>query len=214
LGEIPVMSLYREPVPAIGSLVKRLLDIGGALFGLAVLSPLLVAVAILIRWDSAGPVFYRCHRIGKKGKRFVCYKFRTMVADAELLKESLRHLNEREEVIFKITNDPRITRVGKTLRKYSLDELPQLLNVLGGDMSLVGPRPHPVDDYKQYGLAHLRRLDITPGITGLWQVTARRDPSFEKNVALDLEYIENWSLWMDFRILFRTVSAVVLGEGA
>lgn len=214
IGSMPVMSLYREPVPVVGRSAKRLLDILGALLGLVTFSPLLTAIALLIKCDSAGPVFYRCQRVGKKGKLFVFYKFRTMVANADSLKDSLRHLNEREEVIFKISNDPRITRVGKMLRKYSLDELPQLWNVLIGDMSLVGPRPHPVDDYKQYALEHLRRLDITPGITGLWQVTARQDPSFEKNMALDLEYIETWSLWMDFSILFKTLPAVVSGEGA
>ncbi len=214
MGEIPVMSLYREPVPALGSVVKRTLDILGSLFGLVVLMPLLVAIAIIIKWDSAGPAFYRCCRMGKKGKRFVCYKFRTMVTNADSLKDSLRHLNEREGAIFKISQDPRITHVGKVLRKYSLDELPQLWNVLRGDMSLVGPRPHPMDDYGQYGLQHMRRLDVTPGITGLWQVTARRDPSFERSVELDIEYIETWSLWMDFNILFKTVSAVLCGEGA
>jgi len=214
MGGIPVMSLHSEPVPVIGRLVKRLLDVVGALFGLVTFSPLLVAIAVLIKCDSRGPVFYHCHRIGKKGKAFIFYKFRTMVVDADALKDSLRHLNEREKVNFKIPNDPRITPVGKVLRKYSLDELPQLWNVLIGNMSLVGPRPHPVDDYKQYALEHLRRLDITPGITGLWQVTARRDPSFEKSMALDVEYIENWSLWMDLSILFKTLPAVVLGEGA
>ena len=137
-----------------------------------------------------------------------------MIENAESLKDSLRHLNERDGAIFKISDDPRITRVGKVIRKYSLDELPQLWNVLRGDMSLVGPRPHPVDDYNKYGLEHLRRLDVTPGITGLWQVTARRNPSFEKSVALDVEYIETWSMWLDVRILFKTFSAVVSGSGA
>ena len=205
LGEIPIMSLYREPVPAIGRVVKRALDVVGSLFGLSALSPLLLVIGAIIRWDSDGPVFYRCLRMGKKGKGFVCYKFRTMIENADSLKDSLRHLNERDGAIFKISRDPRITRVGKVLRKYSLDELPQLWNVLRGDMSLVGPRPHPMDDYNKYGLEHLRRLDVTPGITGLWQVTARRNPSFEKSVALDVEYIENWSMWMDLSILFRTV---------
>jgi exopolysaccharide biosynthesis polyprenyl glycosylphosphotransferase len=214
LGEIPLMSLYREPVPVIGRVIKRALDVAGSLFGLAVLSPVLLAIAAIIKWDSPGPIFYRCGRMGKRGKSFVCYKFRSMVVNADSLKDSLRHLNEREGAIFKITDDPRVTRVGRFLRKYSLDEFPQLLNVLRGDMSLVGPRPHPIDDYRKYRLEHLRRLDITPGITGLWQVTARRHPSFEKSVALDLEYIEHWSMWMDFSILFRTVSAVVSGNGA
>jgi exopolysaccharide biosynthesis polyprenyl glycosylphosphotransferase len=213
MGETPVMSLYREPVSAMGSFVKRLLDVIGSLVGLVVLSPLFAALAVSIRWDSAGPVFYRCHRLGKKGKAFVCYKFRTMKENADSLRDSLRHLNEREGAIFKINRDPRVTRVGRLLRKYSLDELPQLWNVLRGEMSLVGPRPHPIDDCKKYRLEHLRRLDITPGITGLWQVTARRSPSFEKSVALDIEYIEKWSMWMDFSILFKTVAAVISGNG-
>jgi lipopolysaccharide/colanic/teichoic acid biosynthesis glycosyltransferase len=129
------------------------------------------------------------------------------------LKESLRDRNEREGPFFKIGNDPRVTRLGKFLRKSSLDEVPQLWNVLVGDMSLVGPRPHPLDDYSQYSLEHLRRLEVKPGITGLWQVTARQDPSFETNMGLDLEYIENWSLWFDLRILARTIPAILRAEG-
>jgi lipopolysaccharide/colanic/teichoic acid biosynthesis glycosyltransferase len=136
-----------------------------------------------------------------------------MVPDADALKNELRGRNEREGAFFKIGNDPRITRLGRLLRRYSLDELPQLWNVLLGDMSLVGPRPHPVDDVSQYELHHLQRLDFVPGITGLWQVTARRDPSFERNVALDVEYIKNWNLWLDVRILCKTVSAVFEGSG-
>jgi lipopolysaccharide/colanic/teichoic acid biosynthesis glycosyltransferase len=134
--------------------------------------------------------------------------------DADKSKERLRGLNQRDGAFFKITHDPRITRVGCFLRRYSLDELPQLANVLTGEMSLVGPRPHPLDDFKRYDLQDFRRLDMTPGITGLWQVTARRDPSFQRNMALDLEYIEHWSLAMDLRILWRTLSAVLSGSGA
>ena len=133
---------------------------------------------------------------------------------ADLIKEDLRELNERSGPFFKIKKDPRITRMGRFLRKYSLDELPQLWNVLCGSMSLVGPRPHPLDDYGQYQLEHLRRLDVKPGLTGLWQVYARRDPSFEKNIALDLEYIETWSLWLDAKILLKTLPAVLNGSGA
>ena len=136
-----------------------------------------------------------------------------MVTDADVRKELLRARNERHGACFKIANDPRITRVGRFLRRYSLDELPQLWNVLCGDMSLVGPRPHPLDDFEQYDLEDLRRLEVTPGITGLWQVTARRDPSFERNVALDVEYIKHWNLWMDLRILCKTVSVVLQGSG-
>jgi lipopolysaccharide/colanic/teichoic acid biosynthesis glycosyltransferase len=158
-------------------------------------------------------VFYRSRRVGRKAREFTCYKFRTMVADAEARKDDVRHLNERHGPFFKISNDPRLTRFGKFLRRYSLDELPQLWNVLQGQMSLVGPRPHPVDDYRQYTLDCLRRLDVTPGLTGLWQVSARRDPSFERNLALDLEYIETWNLWLDLKILLRTAGVVAKGEG-
>jgi lipopolysaccharide/colanic/teichoic acid biosynthesis glycosyltransferase len=136
-----------------------------------------------------------------------------MVANADALKEELRGQNQRNGPFFKMAADPRITRMGRILRKYSLDELPQFWNVLKGDMSLVGPRPHPLDDYQRYSLEHRRRLDVKPGITGLWQVTARRDPSFETNMALDLQYIERWTLGLDFLILFRTVAVVLRGNG-
>ena len=176
--------------------------------------PLMAAIALLIRFDSPGPLTYIASRVGKKGRRFRCYKFRTMVTNADQIKDSLRALNQRQGPCFKISEDPRITRVGRFLRHYSLDELPQLWNVLKGDMSLVGPRPHPVDDYARYELEHLRRLDMTPGITGLWQVTARGDPSFRANMALDVEYIERWSLWLDLKILIKTLSVVMEGNGA
>ena len=136
-----------------------------------------------------------------------------MVSNADDLKKSLRRRNEREGPFFKIENDPRVTRSGKFLRKYSLDELPQLWNVLKGDMSLVGPRPHPLDDYEQYSLDHLRRLDVKPGITGLWQITAREDPSFETNMRLDLEYIDTWNLWTDLIVLVKTLPHVFRGVG-
>jgi lipopolysaccharide/colanic/teichoic acid biosynthesis glycosyltransferase len=137
-----------------------------------------------------------------------------MVASADEVKDQLRQRNERQGPIFKIRDDPRITRVGRFLRRYSLDELPQLWNVLKGEMSLVGPRPHPLDDYQRYELEHLRRLDVTPGITGLWQIIARRDSSFNRNMALDLEYIDRWSVWLDLQILFKTCRVVFAGTGA
>lgn len=214
LGDFPVMALHREPIPVLGFLIKRLIDFTASLAGLIALSPMLAALAVAIKLDSPGPVFYSSWRMGRKGHRFRCYKFRTMAADADARKDALRHLNERQGPFFKITDDPRLTRTGRFLRKYSLDELPQLFNVLKGEMSLVGPRPHPLDDYEQYTLEHLRRLDVMPGITGLWQVSARTDPSFEKNIALDLEYIENWSPWLDMEILLKTVPAVFKGSGA
>jgi exopolysaccharide biosynthesis polyprenyl glycosylphosphotransferase len=214
VGNIPLVTLHQEELPVAGLFAKRALDIAVSAFALTFSLPLTLLIALLIRLDSRGPVTYAALRVGRKGNRFPCYKFRTMVANANEIKESLRQQNQREGPCFKISNDPRITRVGRWLRRYSLDELPQLWNVLRGDMSLVGPRPHPVDDFARYRLEHLRRLDVTPGITGLWQVTARGCPSFHTNMALDLEYIERWSLGLDLRILLKTISVVVHGTGA
>ena len=213
LGSFPVMELHWEPIPTVWLFLKRTYDVAISALGLVLSLPLLLVMAVWIRLDSAGPVLYRSRRVGKKGRVFTCYKLRTMVANADELKESLRHRNERLGPFFKINDDPRITYPGKFLRKYSLDELPQLWNVLKGDMSLVGPRPHPLDDYKQYDVDHLRRLEVKPGLTGLWQVTARKDPSFETNMQLDLDYIENWNLWLDIKILARTLPVVFNGDG-
>jgi lipopolysaccharide/colanic/teichoic acid biosynthesis glycosyltransferase len=180
---------------------------------LALTTPFLILLGILIWLDSPGPALYIAERVGRKGRRFQCYKLRTMIVNADLRKDELRAQNEREGPVFKLEDDPRVTRLGRFLRGSSLDELPQLWNVLRGDMSLVGPRPHPVDDYERYSIEHLRRLDVSPGLTGLWQVTARNDPSFETNMALDLEYIENWSLGLDLKILSKTIPAVLRAEG-
>ena len=209
-----MISLHEESVPEFGLFIKRLLDVVGALIALLLLTPLFTVVSILIKLDSPGPVFYRAERVGRKGRRFLCCKFRTMISSADAIKSELRQRNERSGAMFKITDDPRITRLGHFVRRYSIDELPQFWNVLKGEMSLVGPRPHPVDDCARYQLDDLRRLDMTPGLTGLWQVTARRDPSFQKSMALDLHYIENWSLWMDLRILLKTFPVVLAGTGA
>jgi exopolysaccharide biosynthesis polyprenyl glycosylphosphotransferase len=214
VGDFPVMELLREPIPAFGLLVKRIVDVSGAALGLVALAPVFALLAIAIRLDSPGSAVYSSSRMGRKGRKFPCYKFRTMVANADEIKDGLRHMNERDGPFFKITNDPRLTRIGGFLRRYSLDELPQLWNVFKGEMSLVGPRPHPLDDYEQYRLEDLRRLDVKPGITGLWQVYGRRDPSFEKNMTLDLEYIETWSLWLDIKILLKTLPAAASGSGA
>ena len=213
IGGFPILELHREPIPTTGLAIKRVIDIVASSVGLVLVSPLLVAAGIWIRLDSKGPAIYRAQRVGKKGKRFVCYKLRSMTVTADEQKELLRQANEREGPFFKIEEDPRVTRCGRWLRKFSIDELPQLVNVLKGEMSLVGPRPHPVDDYEHYTLEHLRRLDVKPGMTGLWQVTARRDPSFETNMKLDLEYIENWSLGLDLRILAKTIPAVFGAKG-
>lgn len=213
VGEIPVLELHREPIPVLGLFFKRIIDFCGSTLALFFLSPLMVFLGLAIKLDSRGPVFYCSERVGRKGRKFVCYKFRTMVADADALKEELRRQNERNGPFFKMADDPRVTRLGKILRKYSLDEIPQFWNILKGEISLVGPRPHPLDDYERYDLEHLRRLDVKPGLTGLWQVTARQDSSFETNMTLDLEYIEKWDFWLDVRILLRTAPAILRGEG-
>jgi exopolysaccharide biosynthesis polyprenyl glycosylphosphotransferase len=213
VGEMPVITLHAERLPALSLVLKRVADVMGAGVTLVALAPLLAAIAALIKLDSRGSVLYCAQRAGRKGRRFCCYKFRTMVRDADALKDRLRQNNERAGPFFKITGDPRITRLGRILRRYSLDELPQLWNVVKGDMSLVGPRPHPLDDVASYEIEHLARLDVTPGITGLWQVTARRDPSFQRGMELDREYIRTWSLRSDLRILMRTLLAVVQGSG-
>ncbi len=194
--------------------LKRAVDLLSAGLALFLTAPLLALVALAIKLESPGQVFYRAQRAGLKGRRFLCYKFRTMNQEADKLKEGLRLRNERKGAFFKMTNDPRITRVGRFLRRYSLDELPQLWNIMRGEMSLVGPRPHPIDDFERYQVGDLQRLDVSPGLTGLWQVTARGDPSFERSLALDLEYIEKWTLWRDFQILYKTVSVVLQGSGA
>lgn len=213
-GDLPVLTLHEERAATSGLFWKRIVDVLVSALALIVAAPLMAAIALIVKMDSSGHVLYQAKRVGLKGRRFICYKFRTMVSDADRLKDGLRPRNERQGPCFKIVADPRITRVGQFLRRYSLDELPQLWNVLRGEMSMVGPRPHPLDDVAHYRLEHLRRLDVTPGITGLWQITARRDPSFQRNMALDLEYIERWSLGMDLRILWKTVFVILHGSGA
>lgn len=214
IGEVPVITLHREPLPSAALFLKRLLDVTGGAFGLVLASPLMAIMALLIRLDSPGPVVYSAERTGVKGRRFRCYKFRSMVTNAEHLKEELRARNQRQGPIFKIEDDPRVTRIGRIIRRYSLDELPQLWSVLRGEMSLVGPRPHPIDEVNHYELQHYRRLDVKPGITGLWQITARDCPSFELSMHLDLTYIENWTLLLDLRILAGTVRVLFTPEGA
>jgi lipopolysaccharide/colanic/teichoic acid biosynthesis glycosyltransferase len=171
-------------------------------------------IAIAIKLQSPGPVLYLSKRVGHKARVFTCFKFRTMVNNAAAMKKLLEHRNERKGAFFKISDDPRVTTIGRILRKYSLDELPQLWNVIRGDMSLVGPRPPLDSETAQYNLRQLRRLDAVPGITGLWQVKARQDPSFEQSVALDSNYINNWSLSLDLSILLQTVKVVFRGTGS
>jgi exopolysaccharide biosynthesis polyprenyl glycosylphosphotransferase len=213
IGQFPTIPLHCGSVPEVRLMLKRVLDMAFAGMVLLIFAPFLLAIAIAIKLESGGPVFYASDRIGKKGRVFRCYKFRTMVRDAEKRRADIMHMNERDGVLFKISNDPRITRVGRFLRKYSLDELPQFLNVLRGDMSVVGPRPPIASEVMEYKLNHLRRLDVTPGITGLWQVQGRRDPSFDSYVSLDVTYIENWSILLDLKIIVRTVGVVLSGTG-
>jgi len=214
IGQFPTIPLHRGHVPEIGLLFKRVLDVLFSASVLIVFFPVLLAIAIAIKLDSRGPVLYFSERIGKKGRVFRCTKFRTMVRDAEKRRADVMHMNERDGVLFKISNDPRITKLGRFLRKYSIDELPQFFNVLRGDMSVVGPRPPLASEVREYKLSHLRRLDVTPGLTGLWQVQARQDPSFDNYISLDVTYIENWSIWLDFKIIMRTVGVVLSGTGA
>lgn len=200
-------------LPRFSLRLKRMIDVFFAALGLLLVSPFLALIAILVKLGSPGPVFYCAPRAGRNGRNFICYKFRTMIDNADCIKPKLRNQNERHGAFFKIVRDPRITPVGRFLRRYSLDEIPQLWNVLLGEMSLVGPRPHPLDDVQLYVPQDLRRLEVTPGITGLWQVTARKNPSFQINMMLDLEYIERWSLFMDLQILYRTIFAIFEGTG-
>ena len=202
-----------DPIPHGGLSLKRFVDLLLSVIGLVVLWPLMLAIALAVKLESAGPVIYRSRRVGKQGRTFWCYKFRTMVRNADRMKNEVRPLNQRRGPFFKIADDPRVTRLGRFLRKYSFDELPQLWNVLSGEMSLVGPRPHPVEDCSQYSSKDCRRLAVKPGMTGLWQISGRRDPSFETSMTLDLAYIEKWSLPLDFLILFHTIPAVLAGEG-
>ena len=213
IGQFPTIPLHCGHVPELGLLLKRVVDIVFSSLVLIVLSPVLLAIAIAIKLDSSGPVLFFSERIGKKGRVFRCTKFRTMVRDAEKRRADVMHMNERDGVLFKISNDPRITKLGRFLRKYSLDELPQFFNVLRGDMSVVGPRPPIGSEVREYKLSHLRRLDVTPGITGLWQVQARQDPSFDSYISLDVTYIDNWSFWLDFSIIARTIGVVFAGTG-
>jgi exopolysaccharide biosynthesis polyprenyl glycosylphosphotransferase len=213
VGQFPTIPLHRGHVPEIELVIKRGLDILISGVALALLLPFMVIISLAIKLDSDGPVLYTSERIGKKGRLFHCPKFRTMARDADKRRAEVLHLNERDCVLFKIARDPRITRMGRILRKYSLDELPQFFSVLRGDMSLVGPRPPLASEVREYKLSHLRRLDVKPGITGLWQVQARQDPSFDSYISLDVTYIETWNLWLDITILIRTVGVVLRGTG-
>lgn len=195
-------------------LVKRAIDVIGALVLLLLLSPVFLIIVICIKIDSPGAIIFRQKRLGLGGRGFVFYKFRSMCVDAETSKDKILHLNEVSGPIFKIKNDPRVTRIGRFLRRYSLDELPQLFNVLKGDMSFVGPRPPLPDEVEKYEDWQLRRLSVIPGITCLWQISGRSNISFDEWVELDLKYIDSRNLWQDIKILLKTIPAVLTGDGA
>ena len=214
LGGVPLIGVRTVAISKGALLVKRLIDVTVAAVGLVLCAPLFLLIALAIRLDSPGPIIFRQTRVGLRGRHFEMYKFRSMHVGAEEQQDMLADLNEADGPIFKIRDDPRLTRVGRILRRLSLDELPQLVNVLRGEMSLVGPRPPIPAEVEKYQEWHKKRLEAPPGMTGLWQVSGRSRLSFDEMVLLDIYYIENWSLWLDFKILMRTIPKVLLGEGA
>lgn len=213
LGGSHAVAYERGPARTVSLAIKRNIDLAGSLFGILMLSPLLILIAIAIKVTSAGPILFAQTRSGRNGRVFQVLKFRTMVEDAEAQKNDLLEKNEMSGPVFKMKWDPRITRVGRILRKYSLDELPQLFNVLKGDMSLVGPRPPLPSEVRDYNFWQLRRLSMRPGLTCLWQVSGRNEIGFEEWMRLDLRYIDNWSLALDFVILMKTIPTVLRGTG-
>jgi exopolysaccharide biosynthesis polyprenyl glycosylphosphotransferase len=212
----PVLVFRTTPEASWQGVFKQLIDFVGALVLLTVSFPVLIAAVVFIKLTSPGPILFRQQRSGLNGRPFTIYKFRTMVTDAEQRKHELAAMNEMSGPVFKVTNDPRITPIGRLLRKFSIDEFPQLFNVLRGEMSLVGPRPLPVDEVKRFNdLSHRRRLSVKPGLTCLWQISGRNNvKDFKDWVRLDLEYIDNWSIWLDLKILWWTVPVVLTGTGA
>jgi len=214
LGGIPLISVQEIAFRPLSLYLKRAMDVTGALLGLVFGAPVFLLIAIAIRLDSKGPIIFSQERVGKDGERFNIYKFRSMRVGAERERGDLTHLNEADGPLFKIRDDPRLTRVGAFLRRTSLDELPQLFNVLKGEMSLVGPRPPIPEEVELYEPWHEKRLAVSPGITGLWQVSGRSELTFDEMVLLDIYYIENWSPWMDLSILIQTIPQVILGDGA
>jgi len=214
IGTVPVLEIIEEPLSPMALKIKRTFDFTLSLLGLIILSPLFLLIAVLIKLESEGPIIFKQKRVGKNGKVFDFYKFRSMYKDAEKRQKELEKFNITGGPTFKIPDDPRITKVGKLLRKFSLDELPQLYNVLKGDMSLVGPRPPIPSEVEKYEPWHMQRLSVTPGISGLWQVSGRSKLSFDQMVRLDIYYIENWSLWLDIKILLKTIPIVLFGSGA
>ncbi len=214
VGSIPLLSINQTRITGMDSLVKTALDYVGALVGVILLAPVFLILALLIRRDSPGPVIHRRQVVGLSGRKFGAYKLRTMITDADTYLEAHPELKEEWEQTGKIQDDPRITRVGRFLRRYSVDELPQLLNVLKGEMSLVGPRMITPAEQSHFGRWRHNLLTVKPGLTGLWQVSGRSDLSYEERVRLDMHYIRNYTVWMDLKLVFNTVRAVLRGQGA
>ncbi len=214
ISGIPLLGVRESTIRGWNRALKRGLDVAIAALTLVITAPITLLVALAIRLDSPGPILFRQTRIGLGGRPFILYKFRSMRVDAEQQLTQLTDMNEADGPIFKMRNDPRQTRIGRFIRRASLDELPQLLNVLNGDMSLVGPRPPIPREVEQYDDWHRRRLEVAPGVTGLWQVSGRSQLTFDEMVMLDLYYAEHWSLLLDLKILLRTIPTVLLGTGA
>ena len=214
LNGIPLLSTRALSIRGWNAVLKRAFDIVVGALAAVVALPFALLIALAIRLDTPGPILYSQVRVGKNGEHFRCYKFRSMVRDAEQMREQVALLNESNGPLFKIRNDPRVTRAGKFLRRFSLDELPQLINVLGGEMSLIGPRPNLPGEVEHYEDWMLKRLSVCPGLTGLWQVSGRSDLTFEEMVLLDIYYVENWTMGLDLNILLRSVPAVVQARGA
>jgi exopolysaccharide biosynthesis polyprenyl glycosylphosphotransferase len=215
LNGIPLMSPVADRLTPGSRIVKRTIDIILSVIAMLVLILIFPLIALMIRIDSKGPIFYRQERVGKDGIIFMVFKFRTMIEGADQLKDQVAHLSKyQNDTLLKVPNDPRMTRVGRFLRRFSIDELPQIVNVLRGEMSWVGPRPNMPDEVKQYEPWQRKRLSVLPGITGLWQVSGRSDIPFAEMCLLDIFYIEDWSLSLDLRILLQTIPHVIFGNGA
>ena len=212
-NDMPFFVFRNTPENYLALKIKRIFDLIFSLFAVIVASPVFLIIAIAIKLDDGGPVFFLQERVGLNGRRFSCFKFRTMVVNAEALRQQLLDQNEQAGPVFKIRMDPRVTRVGRFLRKVSLDELPQFFNVINGDMSVVGPRPPIPSEVKEYERWHNRRLSMRPGITCIWQVSGRNNIGFDDWMRLDMQYIDNWSLMLDLKIILKTVKVMILGDG-
>ena len=214
IAGVPMIGIKEVGISGFSQFIKRMVDIVIAGAGLFLFAPLMGLLALMVKMESPGPVLFKQERVGKNGRPFTIYKFRSMVDGADYQKEALQAFNEADGPLFKIRNDPRMTRLGKLMRRLSVDELPQLYNILVGDMSLVGPRPPIPAEVEQYTDWHKRRLEIAPGLTGLSQVSGRSELSFDEMALLDIYYIENWSPALDTKILLQTIPRVIFGSGA